>query len=213
MVIPKEYLEILPFALAAAVSPILFTFALLVSGQKDKSFLKSMLFLLGSAITIFAIGFVLFFFLSKISPSSTFTSKDAWLDLIIGIALVLFALKQLFFKKQKKATKPKTLSIVGSFFLGLVLMLSNSSTIIMFFPAAHVASFYSINIKIELLLIMVIFSLIPAIAPPVILKVIRSQKTIDSIKSFINSNGSYIIAVVFGILGILEIVKSLRFWF
>lgn len=213
MLTSNVFLAILPFALAAAVSPVLFTFALLVSGQKDKSFLKSMLFLLGSAIMIVIIGFVIFFVLAKVSPSNTFTSKDAWIDILIGSLLVLFALKQFFTKKQKKAKKPKNLSLVAAFVLGLGLMLGNSSTIIMFFPAAHVASFYSTSIKIQLLAIMVIFSLIPALAPPVMLRVIRSQSVIDSIKVFINTNGRYIIAGVFGVLGVIEIIKALRFWY
>ena len=40
MLIPKEFIEIIPFALAAAISPLIFTVALLVASQKNNSFLN-----------------------------------------------------------------------------------------------------------------------------------------------------------------------------
>lgn len=213
MSIPTEFIQILPFALASAVSPLLFTFALLVASQKERSLLKSMLFLLGSAAAIFAIGYVIFFVLAEVSPEKTFTTKDAYIDLSIGVLLIGFALRQFVKKKPTKDKPNKNLTLLAALGLGFGLMAVNSSTIIMFLPAAHLASYYSTAIKLELLGIMVIFSLVPAIVPPAILRIIRSEKTIIQIKSFVTVNGRYIIAAVFGLLGVLEIFKALKFWF
>jgi cyanate permease len=211
--IPNEFWAVLPFAAASAVSPLLFTFALLVASQKQRSLLKSSLFLLGSAIAIFAIGFVIFFFLAKISPEKTFTSRDAYIDIVIGILLVGFALRQFTKPKPNKNRPSKNLTLAAALSLGFGLMLVNTSTIIMYLPAAHIASYYSNTIKVELLLMMVLFSLIPAFVPPAMLRIIRSEKTITNVKAWVTNNGRYIIAAVFGILGILEIIKALRFWY
>jgi hypothetical protein len=213
MNLPNEFLVVLPFAAASAVSPLLFTFALLVASQKDRSLLKSLLFLLGSAVAIFAIGFVIFFLLAQISPEKTFTQKDAYIDVVIGLLLIGFAIRQFIKKKPKKDKPSKNLAPIAALSLGFGLMVVNTSTIIMYLPAAHIASYYSNAVKLELLVMMVVFSLIPAIAPPAMLRVIRSEKTLNSIKTFVSVNGRYIIAAVFGVLGILEIVKALRFWF
>lgn len=211
--ITNEFLAILPFAAASAVSLLLFTFALLVASQKQRSFLKSLLFLLGSAVAIFAVGFVIFFFLGKISPEKTFTSKDAYIDIAIGILLIGFAVRQFTKPKPNKDKPSKNLSLPAALSLGFGLMLVNTSTIIMYLPAAHIASYYSNTIKIELLIMMVVFSLIPAIAPPLMLRLIPSENTIAAIKTWVSVNGRYIIAAVFGLLGIFEIIKALKFWF
>jgi hypothetical protein len=212
MNITTELIQILPFALASAVSPLLFTFASLVASQKEKSLLKSLLFLLGSAIAIFAIGFVIFFVLAKVSPEKTFTAKDAYIDLFIGILLIGFAVRQFAKPKPNKDKPSRNLSLLAALSLGVGLMVVNTSTIIMYIPAAHVASYYSNIVKVELLCVMVFFSLVPAIVPPAMLRIIRSEKTIDSIKTFVSVNGRYIIAAVFGLLGLLEIFKALKFW-
>lgn len=211
MLLPNEFFAILPFAAASAVSPLLFTFALLVASQKNKSLLKSVLFLLGSTVAITLVGFVIFFLLAKLSPSTTFTTKDAYIDMVIGVVLVAFALHQFVVKKPQKKKTSRAIGLLGALSLGFGFMLANSSTIIMYFPAAHVASFYPTPVKFELLAIMVLFSVIPALAPPVLLRAIRSQKAIDSIKNFVNEKGRYIIALVFGVLGLIEIFKALRF--
>ena len=210
MLTPNELLVVLPFAFAAAVSPLLFTFALLVATQKKQSLLKSSLFLLGSLIAISIIGLVIFFALAEVSPSTTYTTSDAYIDLAIGLLLVVFAARQFVVKKPKKQKTNKNISSVEAFGLGLGFMMANSSTIIMFLPAAHLASYYSTAVKLELLAIMIVFSLIPAIVPPVMLRLIESQKIIESIKNFVNEKGRYIIAGVFGVLGIIEIVKALK---
>lgn len=210
MLISNEFLAILPFALASAVSPLLFTFSLLVASQKEKSLLKSLLFILGAGIAISLVGFIIFFLLAKLSPSTTFKPRDAYIDLIIGVVLVLFAARQFIVKKPKGKKPSRNISLLGALSIGFGFMLANTSTIIMYFPAAHVASFYSTSIKFSLLAIMVVFSLVPAIVPPALLKLIRSEKTIESIKSFVNAKGRYIIAIVFAVLGIFEIIKALK---
>ena len=205
-------LEVLPFALASAVSPLLFTIALLVASQKKASTLKSLLFILGSGLAIAIIGFLIFFVLSEVSPGSTYTNTDARIDLLIGLVLVVFALHKFFVSKPKKAKAKKTLNDFEALSLGFGFMLVNASTIIMFVPAAHVASYYAYTVKLTLLAIMVVFSLIPAIAPPMLLWIIRSPHKVTAIKNFINRNGRYIIAAVFGLIGIFEIVKAMQFF-
>lgn len=205
-------LEVLPFAAAAAVSPLLFTIALLVAGQKKSSTLKSLLFILGAGISISVIGFVIFFVLGRLSPGSSYTAGDARLDLIIGLVLVAFALHQFFVAKPKKAHSDKNINDAEALSLGFGFMVVNTTTILMYLPAAHVASYYSDTIKVELLVIMVLFSLIPAIAPPLMLAFIHSPSKITAIKRFINRNARYIIAAIFGLIGILEIFKAVQFF-
>lgn len=209
MLIPKEFIEIIPFALAAAISPLIFTVALLVASQKNNSFLKSMLFLLGAFVSISAIGSTIFIFLSKVSPARQPTREDAIIDLLIGVLLIGFAIFQVLSKKTKNKAS-NNLSSYKALGMGVIFMALNTSTIIMFLPAAHVASYYSDGIKIELLAVMVFFALLPVIIPPAMLVLIKSKTQIDSIKNIVNTKGQYIVAAVFGLLGIFELIKALK---
>lgn len=209
MLIPKEFIEIIPFALAAAISPLIFTVALLVASQKNNSFLKSMLFLLGAFVSILAIGSAIFIFLSRVSPARQPTREDAVIDLLIGVLLIGFAIFQMLSKKTKNKTS-NNLSGYKALAMGVIFMALNTSTIIMFLPAAHVASYYSDGVKIELLAVMIFFALLPVLIPPVMLVLIKSKTRIDSIKNIVNTKGQYIVAAVFGLLGIFELIKAFR---
>ena len=209
MLIPKEFIEIIPFALAAAISPLIFTVALLVASQKNNSFLKSMLFLLGAFVSISAIGSAIFIFLSRVSPARQPTREDAVIDLLIGILLIGFAIFQMLSKKTKNKAS-NNLSAYKALGMGVIFMALNTSTIIMFLPAAHVASYYSDGVKIELLAVMIFFALLPVLIPPAMLVLIKSKTRIDSIKNIVNTKGQYIVAAVFGLLGIFELIKAFR---
>ncbi|MCX6805400.1 MAG: GAP family protein [Patescibacteria group bacterium] len=209
MLIPKEFIEIIPFALAAAISPLIFTVALLVASQKNNSFLKSMLFLLGAFVSISAIGSAIFIFLSKVSPARQPTREDAIIDLLIGVLLIGFAIFQVLSKKTKNKAS-NNLSGYKALGMGVIFMALNTSTIIMFLPAAHVASYYSDGVKIELLAVMIFFALLPVLIPPAMLVLIKSKTRIDSIKNIVNTKGQYIVAAVFGLLGIFELIKAFR---
>ena len=212
MLIPKEFIEIIPFALAAAISPLIFTVALLVASQKNNSFLKSMLFLLGAFVSISAIGSAIFIFLSRVSPARQPTREDAVIDLLIGILLIGFAIFQMLSKKTKNKAS-NNLSAYKALGMGVIFMALNTSTIIMFLPAAHVASYYSDGVKIELLAVMIFFALLPVLIPPAMLVLIKSKTRIDSIKNIVNTKGQYIVAAVFGLLGIFELIKAFRVLF
>ena len=212
MLIPKEFIEIIPFALAAAISPLIFTVALLVASQKNNSFLKSMLFLLGAFVSISAIGSAIFIFLSRVSPARQPTREDAVIDLLIGILLIGFAIFQMLSKKTKNKAS-NNLSGYKALAMGVIFMALNTSTIIMFLPAAHVASYYSYGVKIELLAVMIFFALLPVLIPPAMLVLIKSKTRIDSIKNIVNTKGQYIVAAVFGLLGIFELIKAFRVLF
>ena len=209
MLIPKEFIEIIPFALAAAISPLIFTVALLVASQKNNSFLKSMLFLLGAFVSISAIGSAIFIFLSRVSPARQPTTGDAVIDLLIGVLLIGFAIFQMLSKKTKNKAS-NNLSGYKTLAMGVIFMALNTSTIIMFLPAAHVASYYSDSVKIELLAVMIFFALLPVLIPPAMLVLIKSKTRIDSIKNIVNTKGQYIVAAVFGLLGIFELIKAFR---
>jgi threonine/homoserine/homoserine lactone efflux protein len=168
-----------------------------------------MLFLLGAFVSILAIGSAIFIFLSRVSPARQPTREDAVIDLLIGILLIGFAIFQMLSKKTKNKAS-NNLSGYKALGIGVIFMALNTSTIIMFLPAAHVASYYSDGVKIELLAVMIFFALLPVIIPPAMLILIKSKTRIDSIKNIVNTKGQYIVAAVFGLLGIFELIKAFR---
>ena len=60
---------------------------------------------------------------------------------------------------------------------------------------------------------MIFFALLPVLIPPAMLVLIKSKTRIDSIKNIVNTKGQYIVAAVFGLLGIFELIKAFRVLF
>ncbi len=207
--------QILPFALASAISPVLLTFALLSLGQKEKGTTKAWLFFLGALICICIVGSGIIFLYHGIrAASSQPTNSDIIVSIVVGFLLVLLGLRRLFTKKNSKTQKPKTSDGIFRYFsFGFIIMLANYTTIVMYFPAAVILSHQSSNsIKAFGLAEMVFFSTLPALIGPLCVLVAGSHAhvVLDPMRNFIQKYGRMLIGLVLLILGVYLLYKGIN---
>jgi len=205
---------ILPFAAASAVSPVVLSASIFSISSRKSPLQKSLAYLLGSAFSIAIIGVLIIFFdhTVKTQTASPNTATQI-IHLIVGLLLVGLAWRS-FFARQKKAQRQKNTSVLEFFVLGVVLMASNYSSIIMYFPAADIlnTSAQSVNVKAVALALMMTFTLILAIIAPLALIILgkNAQKITLPLSRFVERYSRYIIALLFGAIGILLIASAAR---
>lgn len=132
----RTFLEILPFALGGAVSPVLLaSVTLLLASPRGR--LKGGAFFLGTLV--FSIGFTIavYFLLRRVGlahPSKAQIHRDAVVDLVVGVVLVLWAILRILRGPHASARDHadrarRVLSPAGAFLSGIALMAVNFSTL------------------------------------------------------------------------------------
>jgi threonine/homoserine/homoserine lactone efflux protein len=136
-------LEVLPLALGAAVSPTVLIVAVLLLASPSSPRLRATLFLLGAALVLVVLGLVGLTLFSTVTPGGDHRTAWAWIDTIAGVVLVLVALRLLLVKRRTAheeraqggddaASKHRPVWV--SFPLGIVMMLTNTSTLALYVP-------------------------------------------------------------------------------
>lgn len=214
--IMNAVLEILPFALASAVSPLLLTFSILVLSSPQKGLQKAWLFVLGNAITITIVGSLIILLNIGVKQNVSEPSLvDIAFGFLAGVLLILIAIRQ--FLKKPKPTQQKTTgkdNLLKYLVLGMGLMLSNYSTIIMYFPAATILStqFHTTDAKIYGLITMIVFSLVPSLIGPVVTVLLGKHAgvVLVPLQKFVSKYGHILVAILFGAIGIFLIFKAVN---
>jgi hypothetical protein len=139
-------LAVLPFALGAAVSPTLLTLELLILAGKTKPKARAWMFMLGAVITILLIGLAATTVLRAVATPSI-PPHEPWLlalKIAVTIILILLGIRELLPAKtagerhrsrtQDLLDTAKTPMFIG---VGVVGMVTNLSTIVLYLPAVH----------------------------------------------------------------------------
>lgn len=138
-------LSVLPFALGAAVSPTLLTLELLILTGRTHRKSRAWMFAIGASVTIFAFGlFAATVFRSAGEPSTAPNPWSIGIKSVAALVLLLLGIRQL---RRAKTAGEKHHSRVADrmqtakapFFLGIgvVGMLLNFSTLVLYLPAVH----------------------------------------------------------------------------
>ncbi len=214
--------EILPYAIAVALSPMPIA-ALLLMLLSKRARINSVMFtvgwIAGLAVLVLAVTFLVGESAHTVRHDTGFDPKTI-IDFVLGIVLLLFALKE--WKSRSKAGKiphmPKWMRAIESFspikalmigFLLATLNLKNTPMGITVGAAiselAHTTAQQTAGIIIYLILASCTIT-IPAIGFLLLGK--RLQKTLESLKSWLIGNNATIMFVLFLILGVSLISKA-----
>jgi threonine/homoserine/homoserine lactone efflux protein len=206
---------ILPFAIGSAISPLILTASIFAISEPEQPLAKSLAYFLGAAISITVIGsLIILLNLGAKKVAGQPSMVDTTFQLVGGIALVMFAIRQIVKKPSAKKEKTtKSSSVWEYFLLGIGLMMVNTSTIILYFPAAVVLTHESASntARISALTVMILFSLIPAAIAPFLLVVLgkRAEPVLHRLSVLVKRYGRIVIAVIFGLIGVGLLYKSL----
>lgn len=216
----RTFLEVLPLAIGAAISPTGLLFVMMILSGKGNSKKSALGFVLGGTLFLTILGLFIFFTAKPVVNSTNhpnFTSSI--IDIALGLLIVLIVIKSVFFKKKAKSDEKKKKRPYP--LVGFLYMFINVSTLIPFIAAVKIISMNKLvpwdGIAI---LIGVIIITMAMIAFPVIISYAipnESQKILGPVNQFMAKNGAKISNVYFSLMalyliyhGVMGIVKIIQ---
>lgn len=211
----KILLEIAPLALAASLSPAgLLVEAAILSG-KGNARKNSLLFVVGGAGFLVMLGLaVMLVFNHTVAPSDHHRKLSAWIDLALGVLIILVVLESLLFKRKRKPGGRKTRRQRPFIIVGFLLMLINASTDIPFaaaskiiadgrLPLGEAAAVFAMLVLVTMW--MLIFPVAFSFAAPR-----RAEVVIGKARTYIERHGTQLARVFFLVVGCYLIFKGYR---
>ena len=135
-------------------------------------------------------------------------SLSAWLELVIGVAMLAAALVlyRLGDRPARRRDKPLTIGAAGALFFGVFSMVTNYKALAMMIPAAKVIVTRSevLPERIILTLVLVLIASSPAWIPVVLAAVApgRVDRVLGAIRRFLERYGHRILIVLLAVLGL-----------
>jgi len=205
-----DFIKIFPFIFGAAISPVLLVTVLYILSRPTQPIKKALVYLLAGIITISTITAIIFYS-TQIRPEPA-PRNDLIPHLIIGFLLLFLAID--IYKKGPSKKKPKETKgrgLIGFFGLGVLLMLTNFTTIAMIFEVALDLRQLQIlgTQKLFYLLITVFFSILPILLPLFILLIAgkNSEKILEKLSGFMQKYAHIVTSAFFAILGAYVLLK------
>ncbi|MBU6279967.1 MAG: GAP family protein [Actinomycetales bacterium] len=189
------FIAVLPFALGAAVSPTLLTleFLILAGGTHAKS--RAWMFVLGAMMTILVIGAFAAGALRNVA-APTAGATNYWLvggEAFIALALVVIGVRQLRpVKTLGERHQSRTQHLIAGaktpifFVVGVVAMITNLSTIVLYLPAVHliVHSTEPASTKALAALMLWVITILPILLPVLAVTIVGHRS--DALLSRVN---------------------------
>lgn len=206
-------LQIMPYALGAAVSPLLLVTSILILSQPKRPKQQCFVFSLGALVMITTIALLLFFVMHVRAQASDPTMTADIVHIVAGIALLALAAHS--WHKGSAANKPARVSSHASyakaFVLGLALMLGNFTTIIMFIPAGVELQASGDAVRSAGLVLMVLFAMLPIWLPLLLVTAMgkRGEKLLGALSSFMAKHGHEVTAGFVGLIGLYVLLRGI----
>jgi hypothetical protein len=180
--------KVVPLALGAAVSPMVLTVQIFILAGKTKPLIRAWVFTVGGALTLVAYS-LLGATILKGGGAERHSVSTAIIRLVAAALLLLLAVRA----ARAKATSSQRLfdrldsaSTISFLVVGVLTMIANFSTLVLFLPAIHEILRASVSDADKLLTYVVLLSItmIPALVPVLIATLLGSKA--DSILGDLN---------------------------
>lgn len=210
----KVFLEILPLALAATISPSGLLFVTMILSGKENPKRHAILFLLGAIVFLVVLGsFLLVTFKPAIEAASQPDKRSGYLDVTFGILIIIFIGQGLIFARKKKPDKEKQHKS-PFLIMGFGFMIINTSTLIPYIAACKIISDGGLAAAEDLILLaFLIITTMLMISFPVIITVLMPKKSdivMVLVKSFMAKHGSVIAKGYFLLIAAYLIFHGIR---
>lgn len=196
--------------LGASVSPVAVTVLLgVMMGKHTKR--NSLLYLLGYTLLLVVMG-TLAVFIFNAGGSGTQGSFDSWLDL--GLGVLCFAIIPMSFRKKKeKPPREGGLQPWGAFALGVVVMLTNMSTIVIYLSGAHSITRADLSTPDSIigLLVLTALTLVTILVPIAIYLIFpkKADRVLRSMSEWLKKHSRVIGIGILLVFGIYLVTKSI----
>ncbi len=165
--------SVIPLSIGAAFSPTVLAMILVILGGKTKPRQKAAVMILGMSLAL--VGLTLAAgSLTDVTANTEVKSVTLWLDILLGFFLIGLGLRKVLIKPSDKADKPpvqagekKGRRVAAFLPIGIIVMLTDFSSIVLFIPAIRDITAASISGTAKLLVTAIPFIavLVPAVVP------------------------------------------------
>lgn len=220
------YVEVLPLALGAAISPGVLTLELLILSGKVQPKLRAWLYLAGAVVILVAFSFLALTVLRNASDA-TGGPPNPWsitTKAVLALGLLALGLRQLHPKKtlgevHQSRVKERLQSAKAPVFVlvGMVAMLSNFSTLVLYIPAMHVINLSEDDVptKITAGIMLLLITITPILLPVLSVSVVghRSDALLARVNGYatrysrqINAGICFVFAVLVGYSAVKDLL-------
>jgi len=213
--------KVLPLSLGAAVSPTVLAVVLVVLAGR-RAIARGTAYVIGVLVVLAGLTALGLYGVRQAAPSAATIEVERAVDAIAGVLLLLLALGTILRAAVRDPAAPSETpsptaegrsSLGGAFVLGVAMMLSNFSTILLYLPAMHVISTAGVAAGDKVLAVAVAFVVtsLPATVPLVVRVVAPgpSARAFDRLHGFIARNQRRIGVTIEVIFGVYLVVKAI----
>jgi threonine/homoserine/homoserine lactone efflux protein len=211
---------VLPLALGAAISPTVLTVSVLLLSSKERPVARGISYLLGFLTVLAgytALGLTVFDSVQHQPSSSERAVSDA-VDVVIGIVLLLMAIRAVVRRRNgddgdtPKPPKQRSVSLTAAFVTGIVMMLTNITSIVLYIPAMKDINHADVSTsdKAIVVLVALLITSLPALAPLTVRIVAPgpSVRLLTSLNQAISRHQHTIVVAVEVIFGVYLLAKG-----
>jgi len=200
--------------LAASVSPV--AIMVMISLMLTKNPMRNALFfLVGFTLVLVAMG-VVAVFVFHVGTAHHTGSVDGWIDIAFGV--ICLGLIPVSLRRKEKPEKPredgKPFTAAKSFTVGILTMLVNASTIVIYLAGTHLITAAKLSTfdDIIALIILTAVTLITLFIPMAIYALFpsRAGKLLDSLKVWLAKHRTTIAIVILVIFGVYLLIKGIK---
>jgi threonine/homoserine/homoserine lactone efflux protein len=208
--------KVLPLALGAAISPVVLTLQVLTLAQNRYPLRRT--WAIAAACTLVALGWAAVALLAANKTGAAHAGQPSTTSGVLAVSfsvlLVGMGVRALTHrgadddpKPNKSGDRPHTWEFFG---LGLVAMLTNFTTFLLFFPAVHVIAISDAteSTQVVAFVVLMLITLLPAYVPPLFATLLgaRAQRGLERLGAFVTKHRAAINATIcFGFAAYLAI--------
>jgi len=204
-------IEILPYVVGAAVSPVVLATCVILLAQPQKPVQKTLAFAMGGTLTAVVVGTVIFLTVHAQSQVARPTLSASIIHIMVSLVLLGLAIK-VWRKPPKKAKKvSKKVHYARDFGLGILLMASNFTSLIMFVPASLDLQSAPAETRLTGLTLLIISSTL-AMWVPLLLVLITGEhgkKLLKSMSKFMAARGQQVSGGLIGVIALYVLYKGI----
>ncbi|MFM8860860.1 MAG: GAP family protein [Acidimicrobiia bacterium] len=217
--------KVLPLSLGAAISPTVLAVVLVVlSGRRAVA--RGAAYVAGVLVILAGLTALGLYGVRQVTPSATTTYIERAIDAVAGVLLLLLALGTMLRAAARDAAAPpdepteaptpepdRRSGVGGAFVLGMAMMLSNFSTILLYLPAMHIVSTAEVTDRDKVLAVALAFVItsLPATMPLVVRIVAPgpASRAFGRLHEFISHNQRRIGVTIEVLFGVYLVIKAL----
>jgi hypothetical protein len=184
---------VVPLALAAAISPTTLAVELLTLSRKTDAIRRAWAVAAGSALVL--AGFAALALILAESTGGARSPSQAGAIVKLAAAALLLALGVRTVRAPPRAPKPERVSahpLRGALLLGIALMLTNFSSVVLFFPAMHAIGISDAGLGAQVLAFVLLYAitLLPAYGPPLLVALLgpRADPLLQRLSRFFTTH-------------------------